>query len=282
MHCYVRLYKILSFGILFTLYRHCGRQLCHLQKSHHGLVWVWLLSQVLILSLPSQAREDPIGKIKSWWLGMVIQILWRHFLLVDWTFLSFMVFIFTTENTKHILFEVKVTEIKTLNLEISRQIASNLFSPARSLHMNSSRYPGWLMWCGLATLSVNKAEGKLPSWSLAGLYSIPLWFNHLCVDTGYHCAAGAGHAGRWLATGLPSSSSFWVDRNVRLLLFQGGRITCTDFFSLSHTTPRGGLGVILPTWSFIFWCFKKLVKGLSTWNHGIFYSSDMIVSMLQA
>ena len=106
-------------------------------------------------------------------------------LLVDWTFLSFMVFIFTTENTKHIFFEVKVTEIKTLNLEISRQIASNLFSPARSLHMNSSRYPGWLMWCGLATLSVNKAEGKLPSWSLAGLYSIPLWFNHLCVDTGF-------------------------------------------------------------------------------------------------
>ena len=42
---------------------------------------------------------------------------------------------------------------------------------------------------------------------------------------------------------LSSSSSFQVDRNVRLLLlFRGGRITYTDFFSVSYTTPRGGGG----------------------------------------
>ena len=123
----------------------------------------------------------------------------------------------TTENTKHILFEIRVNEIKTSNLEISRQIASNLFSPACSLHMNSSRYPG------------QRTPFVVFSWSI--LYSSMI---QLFVCRHWLPSWRARHAGGWSATGLPSS--FRVDRNVRLLLlfrrwgwgWGWGRITYTD------------------------------------------------------
>ena len=101
-----------------------------------------------------------------------------------------------------------------------------------------------------------------------------------------------GHRARWLAKGLPSSSSFRVDRNVRLLLLfcgsyvtlVGGRITFMiqdlfHFYSLSIVHSYDLYHIHFTSFQNTFNQLWELLKDSGSWRHSTLTYSWISLSL---